>query len=138
MPRMTHAEYLSFLSRSKRVNRQPLDYCPSLQDSEQREVGKGGVQDEIDQWLKSLGNRCFYIRSRTDKPSTSQVGNADFNGWLRLEGWDEPMPFSVEIKRKGQKPTLAQLSRLKQAECAGAITGIAHSLLEFKKILGMT
>ncbi len=134
MPRMTHAEYLAFLSRSKRVT----SPNPS-RISTQREIGKSGVQDEIDQWLQSLGNRCFYIRSRTDKPTSYQIGTPDFVGWL-MPSW-KPLgvcvAFAIECKTKNKKPTLQQMCRLKQAECAGAVTGIAHSLDEFKKLLGL-
>lgn len=117
----------------------PKTHClhPASAVPEQREIGHGGIHSEIEQWLKSLGNRCFYIHSRSDRKTTYEVGNADFIGWILHPGKGFGWPFAIECKSKANKPTIQQLARLKQAESAGAIVGIARSLEEFKSILGM-
>lgn len=93
------------------------------------EVPEKAIQEEIEQWLKSLGKHCFYVRARMDKPHTVRAGTPDFIGWLNGK------PFALEIKRKGGKPTVEQNGELLRCQLAGAVVGVAHSLDEAKEIL---
>ena len=45
--------------------------------------------------------------------------------------------FEIEVKRPGNQPTELQLRRLEEWRAAGALTGIAHSLDEARRILGV-
>lgn len=96
----------------------------------QKEIGKGGIQDEIEDWLKSLGVRCAWIRQRTDKPTTTKEGTPDFIG--AINGF----AFALEVKQPGKKPTSAQQAELHRWHCAGAKTAVVHSLAEAKSVLG--
>lgn len=44
--------------------------------------------------------------------------------------------FEVEVKRPGEQPTVLQRARLKEWAISGAITGVAHSVEEFFRVLG--
>jgi len=98
----------------------------------QREIGHGGIQDEIDEWLKTFGNRAAWIRQRTDKPTTTTEGTPDFIGCINGK------VFAVEVKQPDKKPTAAQQAQLCRWKSAGAITAIVHSLEEFKSAVAVT
>lgn len=89
--------------------------------SSQKEVGRGGIQDEIETWLKSQSPRAWWTVSRTDKATTNRVGTPDFVGVFK------GVPFGIECKRPGQKTTPEQDGELLWMRLAGAQTRIAYS-----------
>lgn len=93
----------------------------------QLEVGSGGIQDEIEQWLKSQSHRAWWSRSRTDKATTNRVGTPDFV--IFFQG----VCVGIEVKRAGRKPTTEQLGELAWMRKAGAKTLIAYSLDDVKR-----
>lgn len=107
-------------------------FASTATPSGQKEIGKGGIQDEIEDWLKSLGVRAAWDRQRTDKPTTSAVGRPDFLGVVNGHA------FAIEVKQPGKKLTPAQQAELHRWHCAGAITAVVHSLAEAKDVLGWT
>lgn len=87
----------------------------------QMEVGSGGIQDEIEQWLKSQSHRAWWSRSRTDKATTNRIGTPDFVGVFAGK------PFALEVKRPGKKPTTEQLGELAWFKKAGGIAAVVYS-----------
>lgn len=98
------------------------------------EIGKNGIQDQIETWLKSLGTRAAWTRSRTDVPSTNTVGTPDFIGGI-CDDEKVTLPFAIEVKQPGRKPTQEQMNQLRRWELVGFRTAVVHSLDEFKEVL---
>ena len=46
------------------------------------------------------------------------------------------VPFDIELKQPGEEPTPLQAARLREWSYAGSITGVAHSLAEFRALMG--
>jgi hypothetical protein len=70
--------------------------------------------------------RWKYIHSRTDKPTRNEIGVADFvialsNHRIRF----------IEVKRPGQKPSLAQASWHAEMAKLGHKVHVIHSFAEF-------
>ena len=97
--------------------------------TDQKEVGSGGIQDEIEDWLKTQTHRAWWTRSRTDKATTNRIGTPDFVGVFA------GFAFGMEVKRPGQKPTTEQLGELAWMRKAGAKTGVVHSKEEAIELL---
>lgn len=79
------------------------------------------IQDEIEQWLMTQGYRAWWDRKRMDVPTTSRKGVPDFIGCF------SGVPFGMEVKRPGEKPTTEQLGELAWMRKAGAITAVVFS-----------
>ena len=124
MARMTTAQLLAYERRLKAGKRPTLDGEPA-----EPEIGHGGIQEQIEDYLKGLGNSCYFVRSRTDRATTNAVGTPDFLGWYHGK------PFAVECKRKGAKPTIEQQGELLRARIAGATTAVVHSLAEAIEVM---
>jgi hypothetical protein len=118
--RISHAEYLAMQAR---IDASRKTICENLEapKSSQREVGKGGIQDEIEAWLKTQAHRCWWTVSRTDKATTNRVGTPDFVGVFC------GVAFGIEAKRPGKKPTVDQLGELMWMRKAGARTAVVYS-----------
>lgn len=95
----------------------------------QMEVGSGGIQDEIEQWLKSQSHQAWWTRSRTDKATTNRIGTPDFVIFFKS------VCVGIEVKRPGKKPTTEQLGELAWMRKAGAKTLVAYSVDDVKKFL---
>lgn len=89
--------------------------------SAQLEVGTGGIQDDIEQWLKTQSHRAWWSRSRTDKATTNRIGTPDFVGVFAGKA------FALEVKRPGKKPTTEQLGELAWFRKAGGIAAVVYS-----------
>lgn len=87
----------------------------------QMEVGRNGIQDEIEQWLKSQSHQAWWTRSRTDKATTNRIGTPDFVGVFAGKA------FALEVKRPGKKPTTEQLGELAWFKKAGGIAAVVFS-----------
>ncbi len=95
--------------------------APPAENSSQREVGRGGIQDEIEDWLKTQSHRAWWDCKRSDRKTTSRTGVPDFVGVF--SGW----AFGMEVKRPGKKPTTDQLGELAWMRKAGARTAVVYS-----------
>jgi hypothetical protein len=63
-------------------------------------------------------------------------GDPDLYGMLPLDHADYPgRHFELEVKRPGEKPTPLQLTRLREWEAAGAVTGWVTSAQEALELL---
>jgi len=86
------------------------------------------IQNEIEEWLRTLGNQVWWSRSRMYQPTTSREGVPDFlmcfNGWF----------LAVEVKKPGKKPTTKQRDELGWIRAAGGIECVATSLGEVKAL----
>lgn len=87
----------------------------------QLEVGPGGIQEQIEDWLKTQSHRCWWDRKRTDVPTTSREGVPDFI--ITFEG----VSVGMEVKRPGRKATQNQLNELAAMRRAGAKTAVVFS-----------
>ena len=94
-----------------------------------KEVGKGGIQDKIEEWMKTQIPNIWYDIKRTDIPTSSRCGIPDVVGVYRGKS------FAIEVKRKGGKVTQGQLGELRWLELAGAKTIIAYSVEEAVEFL---
>lgn len=61
-------------------------------------------------------------------------GHPDLIGSVGL-GMNTYCHFAIEVKLPGKDPTPRQLYRLRQWESGGYVTGVAHSLEEFRSIV---
>lgn len=119
---ITTAQYLEMQRRVEAGLSVRLPACKAAS----REVGDGGLHEQFEAWLRSLGQRCYWVSSRTDKRSTTRVGVSDFVGWY------DGHPWAVELKAKGRKASTEQLGELRWAELAGARVTVAYSMDEAK------
>jgi hypothetical protein len=128
--KLTPEQYRSLVARK---------IAPKL---EEREVPEKAIQNEVEAWLKSLGNGISWSRNRMDRATTCTVGQPDFliaskpNEGASL--WPRGGFYAIEIKRRGQKVKQHQREQLVRWELAGATVGVAHSLEEVKAIMGVT
>lgn len=91
------------------------------------------IQEDIQAYLTSLGTACYWVWHRTDLPTTCRVGTPDFYGHVRA-GFSG-MPWAMEVKRTGCKPTPEQLGELRRIELAGGRTAVVHSLASAKTFI---
>ena len=94
------------------------------------EVPEKDIHADIEDWLKTKG--AWYCHSRMDARTTTRRGVPDF-----LILWSGKF-YGIEVKRIGQKAKPHQLGELRWIEREGGRVGVAHSLDEFKSILGVT
>lgn len=122
-PRFTSAWFIAReAERRAKKKTQRLDPRPSSKSEAE-------IQQEIANYLLSLGRDCYFVRSRMDMPTTNAVGTPDFVGWIR------GVPFAMEVKRPGRKQTREQAGALLMAQLAGAKAGVVHSLEEAVEFL---
>lgn len=95
---------------------------PALAD--EKEIGKDGLHEKIMDYCRSKGWQ--FIHSRTDKPSTNQIGCPDF-----LIAANDGVTFWIECKRKGSKPTTHQLGTILALKLLGHRASIVYSFQEF-------
>jgi hypothetical protein len=110
----TPAQFIAHLAKHQKPGDKPP---PSKSERAEDEI-----QEEIEDYLKSLGTECYYIRHRMDEPTTCRTGVADFIGWYRGR------PFSLEVKVPGKKTPPDQLGELAWARQAGAIARTVYSV----------
>lgn len=96
------------------------------------------IHRQIEQWLNLHG--VVYIHSRTDRKTTNAVGLPDFIfAWPIIQPHSEivdyGIPFAIEIKLPGKKPTKEQSDCITKMRQNGWHTAVAHSLREFIEIV---
>lgn len=114
------ADFLAMRARCEKARHQFYDPLSPIKSS-QLETGRGGIQEEIEGWLKSQVPRVWWDRKRTDKATTSRPGVVDFVGTFK------GFPFGIEVKRPGQKTTPEQDGELLWMRMAGAQTKVVYS-----------
>ena len=129
MPRMTSAEVAAYNLRHADSSASSVIQGAPLQSRDERLESE--IQDEIEDWLRSQSHRCWWSRSRMDKPTTGRVGVPDF--LICFEGWF----VAVEVKRPGNKPTTEQRGELAWIRKAGGIECVATSLGEVQALIGL-
>jgi hypothetical protein len=122
MPNITQQAYEIYQLKRTKMPR----LFPTVTRSEERE---SKLHEAVEGYLKSLGQRAYWIHARMDQASTIRNSAADYNGWI------DGVPFAVELKVRGNKPTPEQQGELRWAANAGARTGVAYSLSEFVAIV---
>ena len=96
---------------------------------DRRPILEAEIQEGVEQWLKTQSHHCWWDRKRMDKPTSSRLGVPDFIGAFA------GIPFGMEIKRPGQKPSAEQLAELAWMRKAGAQTAVVFSVEEAKDFL---
>lgn len=96
---------------------------------DRRPILEKEIQESIEQWLKTQSHRCWWDRKRMDVPTTSREGIPDFIGSF------VGIPFGMEVKRPGEKPSVDQLGELAWMRKAGAQTAVVFSCEEAKDFL---
>ena len=79
------------------------------------------IQQEIESFLMLHTHECWWDRKRMDRPTTSRVGVVDFVGAWR------GIPFGLEVKAEGGKPSPEQLAEMAWMKKAGAVVGVVFS-----------
>jgi len=115
--KLTQAEYLILQGRIDAGRLKGKPQPPATH----KEVGKGGIQSQIEEWMKSKFPSLWYDVKRSDKATTSRIGVPDYVGFYHGVG------FAMEVKAKGNKPTAEQLGELMWADRAGAKTRVVYS-----------
>lgn len=106
----------------------PKTRAPS--EAAEREVGKGGLQEQIRQWCFAQWPRWKLIQARSDQPSTIALGANDMTifapgGRILL----------VECKAKGGKISLDQAAWIKELEILGHTVHVVWSFDEFLSLV---
>ncbi len=102
------------------------EYSFTPNQTPEREPAKheSDLHDEIIAFCRSKG--WYYIHSRTDRPTTNQVGCPDF--CIVMDGG---RIVFLEVKRPGSKPTPAQAATIAWLRKLGASAHIVHDMQEF-------
>lgn len=102
---------------NRNTKREPVEHAP-------HEGKESELHERIMDYCRSKGWQ--FIHSRTDKPSTNQLGCPDF-----LIAANDGVTFWIECKRKGSKPTTHQLGTILALKLLGHRAGIIFSFQEF-------
>ncbi len=102
---------------------------------DRRPILEAEIQQQIDDFLKTQSHRCWWDRKRMDQKTSSRIGVPDFVGTITAAPGSIGIPFGIEVKRPGQKPTPEQLGELAWMQKAGAKTAVVFSCDEAKDFL---
>ncbi len=89
------------------------------------------IQEDIESFLKSKMPRCWWTRSRMDRPTTNRVGCPDF-----LVCYNSRF-IGIEVKRPGKKPTQEQRAELAWIHSAGGIDAVVTSRAEVESLFAL-
>ncbi len=89
------------------------------------------IQEDIESFLKSKMPRCWWARSRMDKPTTNRVGVPDFTVCYNSRF------IGIEVKRPGKKPTHEQRAELAWIHSAGGIDAVVTSRAEVESLFAL-
>ena len=89
------------------------------------------IQEDIESFLKSKMPRCWWTRSRMDRPTTNRVGVPDF-----LVCYNSRF-IGIEVKRPGKKPTTEQRGELAWIHSAGGIDAVVTSRAEVESLFAL-
>ena len=89
------------------------------------------IQEDIESFLKSKMPRCWWTRSRMDRPTTNRVGVPDF-----LVCYNSRF-IGIEVKRPGKKPTHEQRAELAWIHSAGGNVAVVTSRGEVESLFAL-
>lgn len=92
----------------------------------EREVGRNSLHEEIQSWCDRKFPKWVTVHSRTDRPSTTATGTADF-----VVFGPYPICLVVEAKSRTGKPTTAQLLFKQRMEALGWTVDYVRSKRQF-------
>lgn len=93
------------------------------------------IVNKIQEWVNANGGNVLKLYGN----SVQRAGEPDLIGgiWIqRAPGNFWPIAFAIEVKQPGEDARELQKYRLKKWNSVGYLTGVAHSLEEFKQIIG--
>lgn len=122
MGNWTRAEYQMHMARLKSAAKAQ----ETVGEAPAREVGKGGLHEQIIRWCDNQWPKWKYIHARCDRKSTIDLGAPDFvifcpNGRLLV----------IECKMPGKKRTPEQLAWALQLEMLGHACELVTTMEEF-------
>lgn len=122
---------LEYLDHEERVRRgQPRDQQTITVPAEDiREVGRGGLHEQIIKHCNAQRPRWKYIHSRTDKKSTLDKGVSDFTIFI-----PRGKVLSVEVKVGSGKLTEEQMAWAKEMEMLGHVVHVVRSFDQFVEL----
>lgn len=123
-------EFQQMQERVARNRRQPVIMDDVDAAACEREVGPGGLHQQIIDWCNSQWPQVKFIHSRTDKRSTVEGGVHDFTIYL-----PQGRNLNIECKAKGKKQTIKQLGWALQLEQLGHRVHVVTSKEQFLKLV---
>lgn len=118
------AEYTAMLVRTSKQR------IATMKGAADREVGKGGLQEQIADWCRNQWPTWKVIQARPDRQSTIALGAQDFS--IFAPGG---RVFCIETKAAGKKQSKEQLIWAKQMEMLGHTVHLVYSFEEFLAIV---
>lgn len=103
---------------------------PAATGGDERETGRGGLQEKIQAWCDRQWPRWLTIWARTDKPSTIGVGIHDFTIFGPY-----PICICVECKTKTGKLSEDQRNWAFEMARLGWAVHIVRSMEEFEQVV---
>lgn len=103
----------------------------TLDEQTETEKKEHEIQEDIESFLKSKMPRCWWTRSRMDRPTTNRVGCPDF-----LVCYNSRF-IGIEVKRPGKKPTQEQRAELAWIHSAGGIDAVVTSRAEVESLFAL-
>ena len=128
MSTISQADYLAMLARLDAGARKH-EPSPSQGPPATREVGHGGLQEQIAAHCNAQWPQWPFIQARSDKPSTIAAGAQDFTLFL-----PKGRLLCVETKAKGGKVTPQQLAWRLRMEMAGHKVHLCYSFNQFLEL----
>jgi len=125
----THADYLAMQARCDGARK---NIVRNLGDPANREVGKGGLHEQIINHCNAQWPRWKFIHSRTDRRSTVEVGSQDFT--IFMPGGKL---LCVECKAKDKKLTSEQMAWWKEMDMLEHRVHLVYSLDEFIELANL-
>jgi hypothetical protein len=118
-----------------RVNEHQAKFAPKhVQPSDERGVDlEGDLHDDIEKELKF--RRWYYVHSRMDKPTTTELGVTDFVIAIPDTHKKGPCTLWLEAKRHGAKLTREQNITRHILIAAGHWHEVVYSKKQFLKLL---
>lgn len=125
---LTNEQYYEILARTQRnkLREPPSEFKPC-----EKEVGKGGLHEQIMHHCDHQWPRWKYIHARTDVPSTIQTGAPDFPVIYLPAG----KILIIEAKRGEEKLKTAQNIFIHELAMLGHKVEIVRSFEQFLKLV---
>jgi hypothetical protein len=121
MSSFTTSDYLNMQSKLARALQKSGKVADAAFTPPAKRIPEKNIQVEIEEWLRSQSNRCWWDRKRMDMKTSSRCGVPDFVGAI------DGAFFGMEVKRPGEKPTTEQLGELMWIRKAGGHTAVVFS-----------
>jgi hypothetical protein len=90
------------------------------------------ISTEIQRWVEDNGGNVLKLYGN----SLQRSGEPDLIGGIIHPDDHDPVHFAIELKIPGEDASKLQYYRMSQWAKVGFVTGVAHSLEEFKSLIG--